>query len=59
MPAMVRKRGNKFRVVEPSNGDSVKLVRGTGGTPVDGGGHKTRAAARRQAQAINASKEGG
>lgn len=48
MPARVRKRGGKFRVVEP-NGRLVKR----GGTPVDGGGHRTKRKAQRQARAIN------
>lgn len=48
--ATVQKRGNKFRVVEP---DSGRLVR-RGGTPVDGGGHRSKAKAKRQARAIEA-----
>lgn len=50
MPAKVVKRGQKFRVVEPSG----NLVRNESGTPVDGGGHNSRGAAQRQANAINA-----
>lgn len=48
MPATVKKVGKKWRVVETSG----KLVRRKG-TPVDGGGHRTREAAQRQARAIN------
>ena len=49
MPARVVRRGNKYRVVEPNG----RLVRNKAGTPVDGGGHRSRAAAERQARAIN------
>lgn len=49
MPAKVEKRGDKYRVVEPSG----KLVK-RNGKPVDGGGHATRAKAQAQARAINA-----
>ncbi len=49
MPAKVEKRGDKFRVVEPSG----RLVRSNKGTPVDGGGHGSKAKAERQARAIN------
>lgn len=52
MPAKVKKVGNKYRVVEADTG---KLVT-RGGSAVDGGGHKTRAAAQRQASAINIPK---
>lgn len=51
MPAKAEKRGEKWRVVEA---DSGSLVRNTKGTPVDGGGHRTEAAAKRQARAVNA-----
>lgn len=49
MPATVQKRGSKWRVVEPGG----SLVR-RGGTPVDGGGHGSKAKAAAQARAINA-----
>lgn len=52
MPAKAAKRGSKWRVVE-SNG---KLVRNRAGTPVDGGGHRGKAKAQRQAAAINRNK---
>ena len=48
MPAKAVRRGNKWRVVEPS-GRVVKRS----GSAVDGGGHKTKQAAQRQARAIN------
>jgi len=54
MPATVRFVGDKYRVVEASDGT---IVKNDAGTAVDGGGHKTKAAAERQAKAINASKE--
>jgi hypothetical protein len=49
MPVKVRKRGDKYRVVEPS-GNLAKR----NGSPVDGGGHKTKNKAQAQARAINA-----
>lgn len=49
MPAKVIKRGDKYRVVEPSG----KLVK-RNGKPVDGGGHTSKAKAQKQARAINA-----
>lgn len=52
MPATVKKKGKKFRVVEPDG----TLVKGPSGTPVDGGGYASKAKAQAQARAINASK---
>jgi len=52
MPARVKKKNGKFRVV---HGEDSKLVRNAGGEPVDGGGHVTGTAAERQARAINRS----
>ena len=49
MPAKAVKRGDKYRVVEPDG----KLVRNSKGTPVDGGGHKSKGKAASQARAIN------
>lgn len=49
-PAKVLKRGPKWRVVESQTN---LLVRNRYGTPVDGKGHATRAAAQYQAIAIN------
>lgn len=51
MPARAVKRGDKYRVVEPS-GTLVKR----GGKAVDGGGHPSLAAAKKQAAAINIRK---
>jgi len=50
MPVKVVKRGDKFRVVEASNG---RLSRGSNGAVTDGGGHSSREKAQRQANAIN------
>lgn len=52
MPVKVAKRGKLFRVIESNTG---KLARNTKGTPVSKGA-KTRAAAQRQASAINISQ---
>lgn len=49
MPAKVQERNGKWRVVEPS-GNLVKR----NGKAVDGGGHESKAQARKQARAINA-----
>ena len=53
MPAKVRRKNGKFRVV---HGKDNQLVKNSAGTAVDGGGHKTGTAAERQARAINRSK---
>jgi len=58
MPAMVRRREGKFRVVEPSDSGDVKLVRGPSRQPVDGGGFRVKRSAERQARAINANQQG-
>ncbi len=50
MPVKTVKRGSKFRVVESETG---KLCRTTAGTPCDGGGHRSKVGAQRQASAIN------
>jgi hypothetical protein len=52
MPVVVRKRGDKFRVVESGSGNVAKTA---AGGPADGGGHATQAQANRQARAINSS----
>ena len=52
MPVKVVKRGKLFRVVEANTG---KLARNAAGTPVSKGA-KTKAAAQRQASAINISQ---
>jgi len=51
MPVKVRKRGDKWRIVEPSG----RLARTGQGTPRDGGGHTSPAKAESQARAINRS----
>lgn len=51
MPAKAVKRGDKYRVVEASSG---KITKNRSGTAVDGGGHRSREQAQRQARAINA-----
>ncbi len=50
MPVKTVKRGTKFRVVESSTN---KITKNKAGTAVDGGGHRTRLQAQRQASAIN------
>lgn len=50
MPVKVRKRGNKYRLIEPSG----KIAKNKGGTAIDGGGHSSKAKAQRQANAVNA-----
>ncbi len=49
MPVTVAKRGKKWRVVEKSG----RIAKNASGTPVDGKGHTTEGAAKRQAAAIN------
>ena len=50
MPVKVVKRGEKYRIVDP-NGKLTKRKK----SAVDGGGHKNRNAALKQAAAINSS----
>lgn len=52
MPIELKKLRGKWRVVESSG----RLVRNSAGTPVDGGGHRTRVGALKQAEAINTPK---
>jgi hypothetical protein len=52
MPVTVRKRGDKFRVIEVETG---KIAKNKGGTALDGGGHKSKDKAGRQARAVNRS----
>jgi len=54
MPVKVVKRGDNYRVVEASSG---RLAKNAGGTPVSKG-FKSKGAAQRQANAINANTEG-
>lgn len=51
MPACAIYHNGKYRVVEC---DTLALVRNRAGTPIDGGGHNTRAQAEAQARAVNA-----
>lgn len=53
MPVMVRKRGDKYRVVEKATG---RIVKTDSGKPRDGGGHRDKGVAKRQAQAINSNR---
>jgi hypothetical protein len=57
MPVAAKLVNGRYRVVEAATG---KLAHNASGTPVDGKGHKTHAAASAQARAINAhlSKQG-
>jgi len=55
MPNTVRKIGDKYRVVEAATG---AITKNATGTAVDGGGHRSKAAASAQARAINASQRG-
>jgi len=52
MPVKVSKRRGKFRIVEADTGRIVKTSKGRAR---DGGGHKDRERAQRQATAINTS----
>lgn len=56
MPATVEKRKDKYRVVEKKPNGRTVLVRNAAGSPVDGGGMPNKAAATKQAQAINISQ---
>ncbi|MCH8147379.1 MAG: hypothetical protein IH987_05195 [Planctomycetes bacterium] len=51
MPVIAVKRGKLHRVVEEA---TKRIARQPSGTPVDGGGHRSAAKAKRQARAINA-----
>jgi len=50
MPVKALKRGPVYRIVEAATG---RITRNKSGTSVDGGGHKTREKAMKQASAIN------
>lgn len=50
MPVKVRRVGNRWRIVETATG---KIARNAAGTSIDGGGHATSDAARKQAAAVN------
>jgi len=53
MPTTVKKREDKYRVVEEAKG---RNVRNKEGTAVDGGGKKSKASVQKQATAINISQ---
>ena len=53
MPLTVKKRGDKYRVVEVNTG---RIAKNAAGTAIDGGGKKSRAAVLKQAQAVNISQ---
>ena len=50
MPVKCVKQGDKYRVVESNTG---KVAKGRSGRAVDGGGHNSMEACRKQAAAIN------
>lgn len=53
MPLTVKKIKDKFRVVEKNTG---KIAKNKAGTAIDGGGHKSESAAKRQMSAVNISQ---
>ncbi len=53
MPITVRKIGDKFRIIEKATG---KIAKTSKGNPVDGGGHSSKAMAKRQERAINSGR---
>lgn len=50
MPVKVQKQKGRYRVVERDGSPAT-----SGGKAIDGGGHKTREKAERQARAVNSS----
>ena len=52
MPVTIKKKGERYRIVEEDGG---KLVMSRGGKPVDGGGHVRKRRAAAQVAAINMS----
>lgn len=50
MPYIIKKRGDKFRIIDKNTG---KVARRSTGKPVDGGGKKTKSAVMPQMQAMN------
>ncbi len=52
MPVKVRKRANKYRLIDPNG----RIAKNSHGTSLDGGGHTSKAKATRQQRAINANK---
>lgn len=55
MPVTCEKRDGEWRVVEGKGGS---IAKNSSGTSVDGGGHESEAACKRQARAINANQGG-
>jgi hypothetical protein len=53
MPVTIRKRGDKFRIVEQQTGN---IAKNKGGTAIDGGGHGSKAQAVKQVGAVNTPK---
>lgn len=53
MPLTVKKRGDKFRVVETDTG---RIAKNAAGSALDGGGKKSKTAVLKQAQAVNISQ---
>jgi len=53
MPVIIKKRGDRFRIVEKNTG---KIAKNKAGTALDGGGHKSKAAADKQRSAVNISQ---
>lgn len=55
MPVMVRKMGNKWRVVEKATG---RIAMTSKGNPHDGGGHSSESSCQKQVNAMNAALHG-
>jgi hypothetical protein len=52
MPYVIKKRGDKYRIVDKMTG---RVARREGGKPADGGGKASKAALKPQMQAMNIS----
>lgn len=52
MPVTVAKKGDVYRVVEARTG---KVAKNKAGTALDGGGHRSKGKASKQAAAVNVS----
>jgi len=52
MPYLVKKINDKYRLVERDTG---KIAKNQAGTPIDGGGKKTKSPLTKQMQALNIS----
>lgn len=53
MPVCVRKINDRWRLIECDTGN---IARNRNNKPIDGGGHRTESAARRQQTAINSAR---